>query len=72
MVGSFDVNQFYSDVLDAIGEHALRGGTAFGAAAVVKRVAKGHGLAAAESTPLPRPTRAERLDLAWDRKRGRS
>jgi len=72
MVGSFDVNGFYSDVLHAIGEHAQRGGTAFGAAAVVKRVAKGYGLAVADQIGLPRPTRAEREDLAWERKQGRS
>lgn len=72
VVGSFDVERFYSDVLDAIGSHALNGGTAFGAAAVVKRVAREYGLAVAERMPLPRPTRAERDDLAWERgKRGR-
>jgi len=72
VVGSFDVDRFYCDLLHAIGEHAQRGGTAFGAAAVIKRVAKGYGLAVADSVGLPRPTRAEREDLAWERKQARS
>jgi hypothetical protein len=57
---------FYRDVLHELGEHARRGGSAFGAAVVAKRVARAHGLAAAERLPLPRPTRAELDDLRWD------
>lgn len=72
MVGSFDVNRFYKDLLHELGVHAGRGGTAFGSAAVVKRVAKDYGLAVADQVGLPRPTRAERADLAWDRRSGRS
>ncbi len=72
VVGSFDVNRFYKDLLHALDEHAQRGGTGFGAAVVVKRIAKGYGLAVADQVPLPRPTRAERQQLAWDRKQGRS
>ena len=64
MTGSFDVDRFYCDLLHAIGEHALRGGTAFGAAAVIKRVAKGYGPEVADRVGLPRPTRAEREVLA--------
>lgn len=71
VVGSFNVDRFYADLLDALGGHALNGGTAFGAAAVVKRVAREYGLSVAERLPLPRPTRAERADLAWEQKRGR-
>ena len=59
------VRAFYRDLLFELGEHAQRGGTAFGAAVVAKRVALAHGLAVAESVPLPRPTRAERDELAW-------
>lgn len=60
MVGLFDVERFYRDVLHALGEHAQRGGTAWGAASVVKRVGREHGVVSAEYTPLPRPSRAER------------
>jgi hypothetical protein len=70
MVGSFDVNAFYRDLLYAIEVHALRGGTGFGTAAVVKRVALEYGLAVADHVPLPRPTREERAQLAWNRKGG--
>ena len=67
MVGSFDVDRFYGDIMHALEAHALRGGTAFGAAVVVKRVGKEYGLAVADRLPLPRPTRAERVQIAWDR-----
>lgn len=65
-----DVGQFYSDLLYELGEHAARGGTAYGAAAVAKRVALAHGVEKADVVPLPRPTRAERAerrDRAWVR-----
>lgn len=55
---------FYRDVLDALGVHMRRrDATAQGAAAVVKRVALGHGLPVAERLPLPRLTRAERDEM---------
>jgi hypothetical protein len=58
-----DVNRFYRDVLDALRDLALQGGTAIGSAAVVKRVALAHGVPAAERTPLPRLSRSEAYDL---------
>jgi hypothetical protein len=58
-----DVERFYGDLLFALGEHAQRGGTAVGAAAVAKRVARGYGLASVDRLPLPRLTRAERDEL---------
>jgi hypothetical protein len=67
-----DIERFYADVLEALGTHALKGGSPFGAAVVVKRVAKAHGLAVADRLPLPRATRAEREDLAWWSGRGRT
>ena len=63
-----DVDRFYRDLIHEIGVHAQRGGTGFGAAAIVKRVARDYGLVVADHVPLPRPTRAERAQLAWDRK----
>lgn len=54
-----DVNRLYRDLLWELGELAREGGTAIGAAAVVKRVALAHGLEVAKSTPLPRLNRAE-------------
>lgn len=70
MVGSFNVDRFYADLLDALGKHALKGGTAIGAPVVLKRVALSHGLEVADRLPLPRPTRHEREELAWEKKRG--
>lgn len=61
-----DVERFYADVLHELGEHARKGGTAIGAAAVVKRVAKSYGLAVADRLPVPRFTRFERETLAWE------
>ena len=66
MVGSFDPIHFYDELLHELERHALRGGTAFGFAVVLKRVALDYGVGV-ETRPLPRPTRAERQDLAWDR-----
>lgn len=57
MVGDALLVDFYRDVLHALGEHARTGGTAFGAAAVVKRLAVDRGLDV-QRLPLPRPTRA--------------
>ena len=67
--------EFYRDLMYEFGEHAQRGGTAYGAAAVLKRVALAHGLAVAEHTPVVRPTRAERetvRDAAWAATAGRT
>lgn len=72
-VQSVDVNRFYADIVHALGAHAESGGTAYGAAVVVKRVAREHGVARAEALPLPRPTRAERAeraDRSWVRSQG--
>lgn len=66
---------FYRDLMYELGEHAQRGGTACGAAAVLKRVALAYDLVVAEHTPLVRPTRAERetvLDAAWVAAAGRT
>jgi hypothetical protein len=66
--------EFYRDLMYELGEHAQRGGTAYGAGAVLKRVALAHGLAVAEHTPLVRPTRAERemaVDAVWTTAAGR-
>ena len=72
MVDSFNVDRFYRDILHALSEHAQRGGTAWGAPVVVKRVGRDYGLAVAEQAPLPRPTRAEREQAAWERSDKRS
>lgn len=57
---SLDPEQFYRDVLWALGEHAMRkGATAQGAAVVAKRVAKEHGLEIADRLPLPRLSRSQ-------------
>jgi hypothetical protein len=55
---------FYRDLKYELGEHAQQGGTAYGAAAVLKRVALAYDLVVAEHTPLVRPTRAEREEMA--------
>jgi hypothetical protein len=65
---SLDPERFYRDVLHALGEHARRrGATAQGAAVVVKRVARAHGLQIAEALPLPRLTREELDDQGLSR-----
>lgn len=55
------LERFYADVVWELGIF-IRGPkpTAAGAAVVVKRVAKAHGVRAADVLPLPRLTRAER------------
>jgi len=55
---------FYRELLFQLGEHAQRGGTAYGAAAVAKRVAVAYGVDGAVHLPLPRPTRLEREAVA--------
>lgn len=56
-------DRFYVELLFELGVHAQAGGTAEGAAAVAKRVARKHGVRAAEWVGLPRLTRAEREHL---------
>jgi hypothetical protein len=63
MGADFDVRRFYADVMLELGEHARRGGTATGAAVVVKRVARAHGLQVAEEVALPRLSVAEMEEL---------
>jgi len=59
------LDRFYSDLLYELGEFARRPtATAIGAAVVVKRVARAHGVQAADRLPLPRFNRAEREDRA--------
>lgn len=55
---------FYRDLLYELGEHARRGGTAYGAGAVAKRVATSYGVEGVERLALPRPTRLEREEGA--------
>ena len=59
LVAAVDVDGFYRDVLHELGVLAQSGGTAIGAAVVVKRVALAHGFDVAERVPLPRLNRAE-------------
>ena len=61
---------FYHQLLFELGEHARRGGTAYGAAVVAKRVALTFGVGDAEQLPLPRPTRFERGEVADREYRG--
>ena len=70
-----DVDRLYSDLLFELGEFARAGGTAVGAAAVVKRVALAHGVEAAARLPLPRLNRAEQAEsgvAGVSRRRARS
>lgn len=62
-MSAIDVDRLYGDILDALGALARRGGTAIGAAAVVKRVALTHGVPAAERLAVPRLTRWEQEEL---------
>ena len=63
--GSEALEAFYRDVLHELGEFARRpSATAIGAAVVVKRVARVHGIEVAERLPLPRFNRAEREERA--------
>lgn len=66
-VSAVDVaERFYREALERLGEHARKGGTAYGAAVVLKHVAVDHGLDVSR-VPLPRPTRAERDELGFGR-----
>jgi hypothetical protein len=59
------LERFYRDVLYELGEFARRpSATAIGAAVVVKRVARAHGLEIADLVPLPRFSRGEREERA--------
>jgi hypothetical protein len=59
------LGRFYADLLHELGEFARRpSATAIGAAVVVKRVARVHGVELADRLPLPRFNRAEREDRA--------
>ncbi len=66
---SVALEDFYQDLIWELGEFGRRrGATALGAAVVVKRVAKRHGIEVAERLPLPRLTRGEReggLEADW-------
>jgi hypothetical protein len=65
MAGQEVLERFYGDVLHELAEHAVKGGTAVGAAVVLKRVARQYGVVSAERLPLPRLTREERAEIAW-------
>jgi hypothetical protein len=66
---SVDGEKLYKEIFWALEDHARAGGTAYGAAAVVKRVGKAQGVEAAEVIPVFRPSRAELADAAWQRGR---
>jgi hypothetical protein len=53
------LSRFYGDLVDDLGELVARGGTAEGAARIIKEVAGRHRINV-NHRPLPRPTRAER------------
>lgn len=63
------LSQFYGEALWALGELVHDGGTAEGAAAVLKHVAQRHGVREADRRPLPRSTRANRQ--RWKAEQGR-
>lgn len=63
---------FYIELMFELGELVHRGGTAVGAAVVAKRVARQHGVRAAEWVSLPRLTRAELEDARWTDQQARS
>jgi hypothetical protein len=63
------LNAFYVDLLHALGEwHRRPTATARGAVVVVKHVAERYGLEQASRVPLPRLTREERAELAWEQR----
>ena len=58
---SVALDRFYASLLHELEEFARRpSATAIGAAVVLKRVAKAHGVEIAHRLPLPRFSRAER------------
>ena len=61
--GSSGFEAFYRDALWELHEHARKGGTAIGFAAVLRRLAHQHGQGEfADRVPLPRWTRTELED----------
>lgn len=60
------LGRFYTDAVWELAELVRRGGTAEGAARVLKSTAGRHRIAAADRIPLPRPTRAERIAMTTD------
>lgn len=58
-----ELAHFYRDIMWALEDLVDRGGTAVGAARVVKRVAQYHHVSSA-SDPLPTPTRQTRERIA--------
>jgi len=61
------LTRFYCDLIYELGEWMrVPKSKATGAATVVKRVARAHGIPAAEDVPLPRLTRAEREEQRWE------
>src|SRR5207248_7650882 len=62
--------QFYKDLIWALDEHARKGRTAIGAAAVAKRVARPYLGEAVERVPLPRWNRSELAARAWRTRTG--
>ena len=64
------MGRFYRDLLSALEDHMMRGGTGEGSARVAKAVAQRHQITAAERTPLPRPARARREAITNARERG--
>jgi predicted amidophosphoribosyltransferase len=60
MAGAEAVERFYREAMWALDDLVHDGGTAEGAARVLKRVGVDNGVAAADAMALPRPTRAER------------
>lgn len=64
------LDALYRDLLWVLEDLVDRGGTAEGAARVLKAVAKRHGVRSADS-PLPRPSRRTRERLAVERQAAR-
>lgn len=62
-----ELANFYRDILYALEDLVDQGGTAVGAARVIRRVAKEHGVPNARDT-LPVPTRQTRERLARERR----
>lgn len=65
------LSRFYADALWALGELVHAGGTAEGAARVLKDVAERHGVTEAMRMGLPRPSRASRQRWAQQRRGSR-
>jgi hypothetical protein len=61
-----ELEAFLRAAVYELGEHARRGGTVYGAAVVLRRVGREHGVASADRIPLPRPTRLEAESARWE------